>query len=96
MSERAQRRDELVDLMSIETASDGTIYLTLHGVAVGRLTRQEDGRWRCEWRSTKGWWKTPTTLEQNHSERAEQWATEEVADLLSMEEHARREHEGSR
>lgn len=96
MSERAQRRDELVGLMSIETANDGRRYITLHGVALGRLTRLEDGHWRCEWRSTEGWWKTPTTLEQDHSERAEQWATEEVADVLAMEEQARREHEGVR
>jgi hypothetical protein len=86
----------LVKLMSIETARDGTSYLTLHGVALGRLTRLEDGQWRCEWRSTEGWYKTPTTLEQGHPERAEQWATEEVADSLAIEEQARRQHEGSR
>ena len=62
----------------------------------GRLTRRDDGQWRCEYRSTKGWYSTPTTLEQSHPERAEQWATEVVADTLAMEEQARREHEGSR
>jgi hypothetical protein len=89
MSQRAQRKDELVGLMGVETAEDDTRYITLHGVAVGRMTRLEDGQWRCEWRSTKGWWATPSTLEQDHSERAEQWATEEVADAFAMEEEDR-------
>jgi hypothetical protein len=96
MSGRAQRRDELVEVMSIETTRDGASYITLHGVALGCLTRLETGQWRCEWRSTESWYQTPTTLEQGHPARAEPWATEEVADSLAMEEQARREHEGSR
>ncbi|MEN3283710.1 MAG: hypothetical protein V7607_4850 [Solirubrobacteraceae bacterium] len=84
-----------MELMKLEDAPDGTRYVTLHGAALGRLTRLESGYWQCEWRSTSGSHETPTQLEQDNSERAERWAFDEVANALVMEEQARRKHEGT-
>lgn len=83
-----QRAEKLAQRMTAEVAADGTRYLVLDGVALGRLWRDaESGRWRCEWRA--GWRETPAQLERDDAEYAEVWAIDEVATLLAMEERAR-------
>jgi hypothetical protein len=88
--EQTDRAQALAEAMRVELAADGERYVTLGGVALGRLTRGCDGRWRLEWRA--GWHELKSRLPAAEPEHAEGWAVEETATLLATEEVRRRKN----
>jgi hypothetical protein len=89
MSELTDRTACLIAQMTVEALDETTRYVVLEGVAVGRLLRDDLGRWSCEWRSTRGWERCGDVVEPNGDEAFETLAVEEVAGLLALEEHGR-------
>jgi hypothetical protein len=69
--------------MKVKALADGTRIVCLDQVVVGKLTSPQEGVWECEW--LVEFRKTPTDHMSNSAERAEVWATHEIADLLASQ-----------
>lgn len=90
--DRAKRQSQLVKRLRIEGGGGGTRFVTIDGIALGKLRQVPGtGRWQLELR--EGW--RPYRVESGapDAEYAEGWAVEEIADLLAMEEQARQQEQ---